>query len=223
MAKGDILNKLKIAGYVTSTDPSDAIEDELDIHGGSAEFPDCIPASSNGVIMGLDYVTTDDSNYSIESGSWAFKHNDEIVKVDLGELDDILSKIDESTLTLYDSYFVEDGGATIKAYDLPEELSVLSSFDPNKAGDVHYFETRDDTYKIWGLWDGGNKDELIGTYIPKPSDQVEQYVFYRVHEVQDPAPFINKLHVGFYMKDQQSPCLTKLINIILETSPDEAH
>ena len=84
---GEILDKLKIAGYVTSTDPSDAIEQALDIHegGGGGSFitttpedasvnliwsvakPGYIPQSGSLVLddtTSLDITLTPISNYS---------------------------------------------------------------------------------------------------------------------------------------------------------------
>lgn len=42
---GEIVDKLKIAGYVTSTDPSDSIEQALDIHSGGFGGLNCFKAS----------------------------------------------------------------------------------------------------------------------------------------------------------------------------------
>ena len=57
MAKGDILNKLKIAGYVTSTDPSTEVEDALDIHEGGVVPAGTIEIAENGDHDVTDYAT----------------------------------------------------------------------------------------------------------------------------------------------------------------------
>lgn len=135
MAKGDILNKLKVAGYVTSTDPSEHIEEALDIQGGgSSELkPSDIVAATNGRLSYMEYIYDSQQNGDISSldGSFTVKHNDEIYTYDFSELNSILSNIDANKLhqiNTFSSKPPELIDCSVTVYDLPTELSALDGF-----------------------------------------------------------------------------------------------
>jgi len=91
MAKGDILNKLKISGYVTSTDPSDWIEDELDIQegSGSSEFP--VLNYDIKMVMNADRVPILSESHL--TGSATVNHEGTPVTVSFEDLVDELQRV----------------------------------------------------------------------------------------------------------------------------------
>ncbi len=132
MAKGDILDKLKIAGYVTSTDPSGWIEDELDIHegGGSSEFPvldydiKIVVNADEGPILSGSHLT----------GSATVNHEGTPVTVSFEDLVDELQRVKadwdangwpepiDDTL-VHDEHKIS---YNVDVYDIPEGSTLLN-------------------------------------------------------------------------------------------------
>ena len=132
MAKGDILDKLKITGYVTSTDPSGWIEDELDIQegGGSSEFP--ILDYDIKMVMNADKVPILSESHL--TGSATVNHEGTPVTVSFEDLVDELQRVKadwdangwpepiDDTL-VHDEHKIS---YNVDVYDIPEGSTLLN-------------------------------------------------------------------------------------------------
>lgn len=129
-----VLDKLKIAGYVTSTDPSDAIEEALDIQdGGSSDFPEAILESTDGMLSAIDYDAEEFNGELKVNSKFAVKDNNKIVTMTGDYILNVLSNIDVNSLGTPIAEFhntkalnTDDSFNHVNVYDLPSELQPLS-------------------------------------------------------------------------------------------------
>lgn len=113
----DVVDKLKIAGYVTSTDPSDAIEQALDIHsgGGSGAMDSMLTLSLANAIFEVDYPKNGENDLiAIKEGTFDWETGIESKYMTYDEMIEWTKTIAKYFPTMEDIYNYSDAETLIR-------------------------------------------------------------------------------------------------------------